>query len=84
MPSFCFSSAWTSSTGPWADKETRRICIPAKARYFPTMNKFIRIALLGLATSIVSLNSGFAGGCGGCTDGDKKDKKESTEGEKKE
>ena len=48
------------------------------------MNKFIRIALLGLATSIVSLNSGFAGSCGSCADEDKKDKKESSEGEKKE
>ena len=45
------------------------------------MNKFIRIALLGLATSIVSLNSGLAGSCGGCGDDDKK---ESSEGEKKE
>ena len=48
------------------------------------MNKFIRIALLGLATSIVSLNSGLAGSCSGCGDDEKKDKKESSEGEKKE
>ena len=70
--------------GPWAGKESPRICIPAKAGYFLPMNKFIRIALLGLATSIVSLNSGLAGSCGGCGDDDKKDKKESSEGEKKE
>lgn len=76
---------WTSSTEPWADKDPHRICIPAKAGYFSKMNKFIRIALLGLATSIVSLNSGLAGSCGGCGDDDKKkDKKEKTEGSEKE
>lgn len=49
------------------------------------MNKLIRIALLGIATSVVSLNSGLAGSCSDCGDGDKKkDKKESSEGEKKE
>ena len=84
MLSSCFSSAWTSSTGRSADKALPPICIPGKAGYLFEMNKFIRIALLGLATSIVSLNSGFAGGCGGCADGDKKDKKESAEGDKKE
>ena len=49
------------------------------------MNKFIRIALLGLSTSVLSLNSGLAQcGSGGCGDDDKKDKKESSEGDKKE
>ena len=50
------------------------------------MNKFIRIALLGLTTSVLSLNSGLAQcGSGGCGDDDKKDKKEKSEdGDKKE
>ena len=49
------------------------------------MNKLIRIALLGIATSVVSLNSGIAGSCNDCGGKDSKDKKESSEGgDKKE
>jgi len=46
------------------------------------MNKFTRLALLGLVVSIASVSTLRAGG--GCGDGDKKDKKESSEGDKKE